>query len=332
MRHDRAAPGPLQLGQLAGDEGVAGADLLVGGQAEADDVDLEQRLADQVVEPLPEQGARLVQPGGVDEDQLRRGRGDDPADGVPGGLRLAGGDGDLVPHQRVGQRRLAGVGPSDEAGEPGPELGVHDASSRCRRPRSGQRPRVAMGVLAWLAVRGVVLGTAGAVQASHDHGGDPVAAAGHPLGGQLQPGDLARRARDRDPADGLAEQAADGVDLLLLDGRRRRARRGRRCASWPAPGRCRPRAARRRAASRSYSSAISPTISSRMSSMVTRPAVPPYSSTTMAKWVWSRCISRSRSSTGLLSGTKCIGPHQLGRRAPSPASGSALTRRATSLK
>ena len=60
-------------------------------------------------------------------------------------------------------------------------------------------------------------------------------------------------------------------------------------------------------ASRSYSSAISPTISSRMSSIVTRPAVPPYSSTTIAKWLWSRCISRSRSSTGLLSGTKCMG-------------------------
>ena len=56
-------------------------------------------------------------------------------------------------------------------------------------------------------------------------------------------------------------------------------------------------------ASRSYSSAISPTISSMMSSIVTRPAVPPYSSTTTAKWLWSRCISRSRSSTGLLSGT-----------------------------
>ena len=34
--------------------------------------------------------------------------------------------------------------------------------------------------------------------------------------------------------------------------------------------------------STSYSSRISPTISSRMSSIVTRPAVPPYSSLTMA--------------------------------------------------
>ena len=65
------ALGPLELGQLAGDEPVARADPLVGRQAEADDVDLEQRLADQVVEPLPEQGARPVQARGVDEDQLR---------------------------------------------------------------------------------------------------------------------------------------------------------------------------------------------------------------------------------------------------------------------
>ena len=38
--------------------------------------------------------------------------------------------------QRVGQRRLAGVGPADEAGEAGPELGAHDASSRWWRSGS----------------------------------------------------------------------------------------------------------------------------------------------------------------------------------------------------
>ena len=51
-----------------------GPDLLVGRQAEPDDVDLEQRLAHDVVEPLPQQGARLVQPGGVDEHELGGGR------------------------------------------------------------------------------------------------------------------------------------------------------------------------------------------------------------------------------------------------------------------
>ena len=38
--------------------------------------------------------------------------------------------------------------------------------------------------------------------------------------------------------------------------------------------------------------------------MVTRPAVPPYSSTTMAMEIWFCRISASRSCTFLLSGTK----------------------------
>jgi len=57
----------------------------------------------------------------------------------------------------------------------------------------------------------------------------------------------------------------------------------------------------------SYSSAISPTISSRMSSIVTRPAVPPYSSMTTARWMCSACMSRRSSSAGLLSGTQTAG-------------------------
>ena len=48
-------------------------------------------------------------------------------------------------------------------------------------------------------------------------------------------------------------------------------------------GRCPRRQSAR--LSTSYSSRISPTISSSRSSMVTRPAVPPYSSTTMAHWI-----------------------------------------------
>ena len=56
--------------------------------------------------------------------------------------------------------------------------------------------------------------------------------------------------------------------------------------------------------SSSYSSVISPTISSRMSSMVTIPAVPPNSSTTIARCTRLACISCSSSSTGLESGQK----------------------------
>ena len=50
----------------------------------------------------------------------------------------------------------------------------------------------------------------------------------------------------------------------------------------------------------SCSSQISPTSSSRMSSMVSRPSVPPYSSTTMAIWVFFFCsVRRSAPSSAL---------------------------------
>src|SRR5205823_8394067 len=55
--------------------------------------------------------------------------------------------------------------------------------------------------------------------------------------------------------------------------------------------------------SRSYSSAISPTISSSRSSSVTSPSVSPYSSTTIAMCVFFACISRSSSDTFFDSGT-----------------------------
>ena len=58
-RNDRA----LDAAQLAGDELVAGADTLVGGQAEEHDVDLGEGLAHHVVEALAQQRARPVVPG-----------------------------------------------------------------------------------------------------------------------------------------------------------------------------------------------------------------------------------------------------------------------------
>src|SRR5688572_18067 len=61
------------------------------------------------------------------------------------------------------------------------------------------------------------------------------------------------------------------------------------------------------ASSTSYSSRISPTISSRMSSMVTSPAVPPYSSTTIAMCVPVARKSRSCCSTILEPGTNVAG-------------------------
>ena len=59
--------------------------------------------------------------------------------------------------------------------------------------------------------------------------------------------------------------------------------------------------------SRSYSSVISPTSSSKRSSSVTSPDTEPCSSATIAMWNFSCCISRSSSDTFFDSGTKCAG-------------------------
>ena len=52
---------------------------------------------------------------------------------------------------------------------------------------------------------------------------------------------------------------------------------------------------------------MSPTIISTISSMETRPSVPPYSSMTSAIWVRVACIRTSRSSAGIERGTKSTG-------------------------
>ena len=144
------------------------------------------------------------------------------------------------------------------------------------------------------------------LQRSHDDRGDAVAATGQLLGREGEAGDGRGRPDDRHPADGLGEQSADRVDVLLVDVDVEEL--GEVVDVMPAGTRSEPSSSSSTAGdSLSCSSSISPTISSMMSSMVTSPAVPPYSSTTIAKWFCSRCISLSRSSTGLLSGTKCIG-------------------------
>ena len=140
---------------------------------------------------------------------------------------------------------------------------------------------------------------------------------------------------DRDPAHPAADDLLDdqpvAVEVDRLAGRaapgrtrpapaRRRCSRprGRSCAPArppartgrrrprPAagrrrrPGSARPRRCRARPGSR-------PTICSRMSSSVTRPAVPPNSSTTTARWLGPRWKSRSWRSSVLPSGTKAAG-------------------------
>ena len=112
-----------QARQLAGQVGVAGSDRLRRGHAESDHVDLGEYRPGQAVQPLTEQGAGLVQPGRVHDDQLRVGTVHDPPDHPPGRLRTAAGDGHLGADQRVHQGRLAGIRAADETGEPRSEPG-----------------------------------------------------------------------------------------------------------------------------------------------------------------------------------------------------------------
>ena len=77
-----------------------------------------------------------------------------------------------------------------------------------------------------------------------------------------------------------------------------RARAGRRLPTAPSSSRV-----SRPASASSCSSSISPTISSTTSSIVTRPSVPPNSSTTMARWMRSARIRASSSMTPIDSGT-----------------------------
>ena len=74
---------------------------------------------------------------GVDEDQLGVLAVDDAADHVAGGLRLGGGDDDLLPDQRVGQRRLARVGAPDERREAA-AVALRRLVERARRRDPGQ--------------------------------------------------------------------------------------------------------------------------------------------------------------------------------------------------
>ena len=110
----------------------------------------------------------------------------------------------------------------------------------------------------------------------------------------------------RDVAGEQEDQPADRVDFVLFRatgghrplGPAPRARAGRRLPTGPrrASSAC-------RASASSCSSSMSPTISSTTSSIVTRPSVPPNSSTTIARWMrWCRMRARS-SITPIDSGT-----------------------------
>ena len=97
--------------------------------------------------------------------------------------------------------------------------------------------------------------------------------------------------------------------------RGRAARRARRSSARPETQKRRPSSCSISGSSSSYSSRISPTISSRMSSIVTSPAVPPYSSMTIAMCVRLALKSRSCWSMRLRVGMNSAGRTSVGQPA-----------------
>ena len=91
---------------------------------------------------VPVEGARArrVDPGGVDEDDLRRIARRDPQDPVAGGLRPAGGDAELAADDPVDERRLPHVRPPDDRGEPAAVAAVSLRAHRERPWRGPPRP------------------------------------------------------------------------------------------------------------------------------------------------------------------------------------------------
>ena len=270
-RDDRGALGPLHR-RAAGDELVAGADPLVGGDAETDDVDVEQGLPNHVVEPLPSRVRGLCA-----APECRRGS------ACHAGVvtmprtvcRVVCGFDDVIAtfaHQGVGQVDFPALGRPTRAAKParygasGIEVSFGASGRGRRRDRLDEDRREA------------------------------VSAPGHPFGGEEQPGHLGARPRLGHLADGLGQQPADGVDLVLVDadgeqvGEVVDGHSGRH----PEP------AVPERLDARGVPVVLVGDLPDDLLEdvpMVTRPAVPPYSSTTTAMWFWSRCISRSRSST-----------------------------------
>src|ERR1700683_2589130 len=82
------------------------------------EVSIVQGAVGGAVHGLVEGAAGLgVQPGGVDEGDLRLRHVEDADDAVAGGLRPRRDDAQAYADQRIQQRRLADVGPADERGE-----------------------------------------------------------------------------------------------------------------------------------------------------------------------------------------------------------------------
>jgi len=104
-RHGVHAVGALDAGKIF--SAVRRADLLISGNRHPNHVHIGVGVFDHLVQAFTQQRAGTVQAGGVHYDHLRILAVYDAPDGVAGGFRLVGRDGDLLPDQRVDQRRLA---------------------------------------------------------------------------------------------------------------------------------------------------------------------------------------------------------------------------------
>ena len=176
-------------------------------------------------------------------------------DAVARGLGLVGDDRDLLADQPVDERGLAHVGPADHGDEAGAE---------------GRR---------WLAHAGLT--PAHHRLAPEAHAVDALAARRPHLDREAPV--VGALARPRDAAEDGGHQAAHGVHVLAVRQRGLQRLLQPVDVTRPATSTRRPPPPRWARASTSYSSLISPTSSSTMSSTVTSPAVPPYSSMTTAK-------------------------------------------------
>src|SRR5215469_6938573 len=261
----------------------------------------------------PERTVGFVNPRSIDQHDLPAtfsftlGNVHDALNTVARGLRLRRNDGQLLANHSIEQRRLTGVGPAENADESGAEwheIGFRLSASGVRAGAGSPKPEaVHISFNCWGCT--AVTRTRSTFRSvdSRTSKRRPSSSTVSPLRGIL-------------PASSLTNPAmvADSFPSGLLPNSS-----PRRSTSMP-PETMNPRSPSRTISGLSRSSRISPTISSTRSSIVTRPATPPYSSTTMAMRIFCFCISRSRSLPSLLSGTKCTSLRMIESRVRTRAS------------
>ncbi len=240
LRHDRDLLRAAVAAERLGDAAVARTDLLVRGHEEADHVDVAEHLLDEVVEPLAEQRAGLVQPRRVHDHELAGRAVQDAADGAPRRLRLVARDGDLLAHQRVRERRLADVRSSDECHEAGsslrragpralvggccishPDLPSSRVKRGSRRSSACESRRSSI-CRSWCRSPAVREPNASSAASSASPRSTNTVASAAPATAGGSPGQheavvLRGRAGQRHPPERLAEEAADRVDVFVFE-------------------------------------------------------------------------------------------------------------------